>query len=103
MLRAEAASLYTLDSAGFITTPGPFYLERFYIPHFWDVVQRRKKEWKEKDSAGHLWHMCKVTKYDTKEYPELANIESVGVRDDHGNIVSWVRAYSYTNNSGRVK
>lgn len=99
MLRREVVERFALDSAGFILTPGPFYQERLYIPHFYQVVQKRKKQHKERSRDGALWDVCTVSSEDRKQYPELVNIETVGVREESGVVLSWIRAWHYHNNS----
>lgn len=96
MKRAEASLQFTLDSGGYITTPGPFYGERFFIPHYWGKACSTMRRVVHKDGQGHSWQLFTVTEADRKEYPELEAIERVSVRkDEEGNILSWVMAFGH--------
>lgn len=96
MKRADAALQFTIDSGGYIATPGPFYGERFFVPHFWDKAKSPVRRVTMQDGHGMSWQFFPVTAADRREYPELKEVEKVGVRrDQDGNVLSWVCAFGF--------
>ena len=95
MKREELLRTYEVCPAGYITSPGKLRGERLYIPHFWGKAVQHRRWITDTSPDGVEWRIFPVTKEDREEYPELERVESVGVREDQGFVVSWIRACSY--------
>lgn len=82
---------------GVIVTPGEFYLEREYIPHFVEKVQGRHANYRERDSNGDMWDVCQVHADDVAKFPSLQGIQTVAVRyeENPGCWLSWIRTCWY--------
>jgi hypothetical protein len=79
MNRTELTSLYKIDDAGRIRSPGQFEGEMIYVPYFWDTYL---DGFADRDD-GHVLGFD-VTTEDKAEFPELRRRRTVRLiqRDD---------------------
>jgi len=100
MGKAKQASIAGLSAEleykdGYITSSGRYCGERRFIPYFDKRVVARRYNYNERDIDKNMWHICIVTAKHRERFPELEQVASVGIREEAGKCLSWVRSCSF--------
>ena len=94
-----AVDLAVLDhlkiEGGVIRTRGLYYAERRFVPHYHTRCDNGKYSSHKLDPEGNVWHICRVTEEERTAFPELKNIEAVGILVVRGRVCSWTFSCSY--------
>jgi hypothetical protein len=91
MTRAEVLAAYNVNEKGIITSPGKFELAPVYVPYFWDCYMTGMVD--EEDDEGNL--IFKVTDEERQDFPELGDMEQIGLREEDSGFVRWYDATLY--------
>jgi hypothetical protein len=91
MDRTREALLHELnvDKDGIIRTHGIFFLERCFVPFFWDKAQRGEYDEIYIDTRNQRWFQFRVRNAYRREYPELGAVSIIRVRIHQHVVCSW--------------
>lgn len=77
MTRKEIEEGYEIDERGVIRSPGKFEGEMLYAPYFWEALLNGESDGEQDDMD---WFT--VQDEDCQQFPELTDVEKVGLRTD---------------------